>query len=324
MKQIMKIKDIARRWGCGICLALPLTHFSCDSIHETLPECRLYVDFRYDYNMEFADVFAGRVDRIDVFIFDKDGKFILQKTEQGERLATGNYRMPLDLPLGEYRISAWGGMSDDFEIPRLVVGQSTPEDLTVKMKREAPLIHDKELHPLWYGEPITVNFTGRGEQTETVRLVKDTNKFRFILQNLGPGLALDPDDCLIEIHADNGHCNWDNSLLADDVISYRPYYLEKVDDIGLVVEMNTMRLLENKKVYFTLTRKSDGKQLFKVDLISYLLLTKMEGHNIPAQEYLDRQSEYALVFFYNSELISFLAAKIVINGWTIWLKNEEL
>lgn len=85
-----------------------------------------------------------------------------------------------------------------------------------------------------------------------------------------------------------------------------------------------MRLLENKKVYFTLTRKSDGKQLFKVDLISYLLLTKMEGHNIPAQEYLDRQSEYALVFFYNSELISFLAAKIVINGWTIWLKNEEL
>ena len=50
----------------------------------------------------------------------------------------------------------------------------------------------------------------------------------------------------------------------------------------------------------------------------------MEGHNIPAQEYLDRQSEYALVFFYNSELISFLAAKIVINGWTIWLKNEDL
>lgn len=147
MKQIMKIKDIARRLGCGICLALLLTHFSCDSIHETLPECRLYVDFRYDYNMEFADVFAGRVDRIDVFIFDKDGKFILQKNEQGERLAAGNYRMPLDLPLGEYRISAWGGMSDDFEMPRLVVGQSTPEDLTVKMNREATLIYDKDCIP---------------------------------------------------------------------------------------------------------------------------------------------------------------------------------
>lgn len=324
MKQIMKIKGIARKLGYGICLALLLAHFSCDSIHETLPECRLYVDFRYDYNMEFADVFAGRVDRIDVFIFDKDGKFIMQKTGQGERLAAGNYRMLLDLPLGEYRISAWGGMSDDFEMPRLVVGQSTPEDLTVKMKREATLIHDKELHPLWYGEPITVNFTGHREQTETVRLVKNTNKFRFILQKLGAGTALDPDDCLFEIHADNGYCAWDNSLLADDVIHYRPYYQENVDDVGLVIEMNTMRLLENKKVYFTLTRKSDGGQLLKIDLIPYLLLTKMEGHDIPAQEYLDRQSEYAVVFFYDSELVSFLAGKIVINGWTIWLKNEDL
>ena len=62
----------------------------------------------------------------------------------------------------------------------------------------------------------------------------------------------------------------------------------------------------------------------KIDLIPYLLLTKMEGHDIPAQEYLDRQSEYAVVFFYDSELVSFLAGKIVINGWTIWLKNEDL
>ena len=97
-----------------------------------------------------------------------------------------------------------------------------------------------------------------------------------------------------------------------------------VEDVGIVVEMNTMRLLEHKKVYLTLTRKSDGKELMKVDLIPYLLLTKMEGHNIPAQEYLDRQSEYAIVFFYNPELLNFLSTKIVINGWTIWLKGEDL
>ena len=91
-----------------------------------------------------------------------------------------------------------------------------------------------------------------------------------------------------------------------------------------MVEMNTMRLLEHKKVYLTLTRKSDGKELMRIDLLPYLLLTKMEGHNIPAQEYLDRQSEYAIVFFYNPELLNFLSTKIVINGWTIWLKGEDL
>lgn len=320
----MKTESAVRRMGYGSCLLLLLVLFSCTSIDETLPECRLYVRFRYDYNMEFSDAFASQVNRVDVFVFDKDGTFVMKKSEQGETLGGGSYRMPLPLPAGEYRIAAWAGMSDDFEMPEPVAGKTTLEELTVRMKREESLVHNKALNPLWYGGVQAVSFTGRQEQTETVSLIKDTNKFRFILQKSGPGEELDINDCLFEIRADNGYYDWNNGLLDDDMISYRPYYLEKVEDVGIVVEMNTMRLLEHKKVYLTLTRKSDGKELMKIDLIPYLLLTKMEGHNIPAQEYLDRQSEYAIVFFYNPELLNFLSTKIVINGWTIWLKGEDL
>ena len=320
----MKTEGAVRRMGYGSCLLLVLVLFSCTSIDETLPECRLYVRFRYDYNMEFSDAFASQVNRVDVFVFDKDGTFVMKKSEQGETLGGGSYRMPLLLPVGEYRIAAWAGMSDDFEMPEPVAGKTTLEDLTVRMKREESLVHNKALNPLWYGGVQAVSFTGRQEQTETVSLIKDTNKFRFILQKSGPGEELDINDCLFEIRADNGYYDWNNDLLDDDMISYRPYYLEKVEDVGIVVEMNTMRLLEHKKVYLTLTRKSDGKELMKIDLIPYLLLTKMEGHNIPAQEYLDRQSEYAIVFFYNPELLNFLSTKIVINGWTVWLKGEDL
>ena len=324
MRKIMKTEGAVRRMGYGSCLLLLLVLFSCTSIDETLPECRLYVRFRYDYNMEFSDAFASQVNRVDVFVFDKDGTFVMKKSEQGETLGGGSYRMPLPLPAGEYRIAAWAGMSDDFEMPEPVAGKTTLEELTVRMKREESLVHNKALNPLWYGGVQAVSFTGRQEQTETVSLIKDTNKFRFILQKSGPGEELDINDCLFEIRADNGYYDWNNDLLDDDMISYRPYHLEKVEDVGIVVEMNTMRLLEHKKVYLTLTRKSDGKELMKIALIPYLLLTKMEGHNIPAQEYLDRQSEYAIVFFYNPELLNFLSTKIVINGWTIWLKGEDL
>ena len=324
MRKIMKTEGAVRRMGYGSCLLLLLVLFSCTSIDETLPECRLYVRFRYDYNMEFSDAFASQVNRVDVFVFDKDGTFVMKKSEQGETLGGGSYRMPLPLPVGEYRIAAWAGMSDDFEMPEPVAGKTTLEEMTVRMKREESLVHNKALNPLWYGGVQAVSFTGRQEQTETVSLIKDTNKFRFILQKSGPGEELDINDCLFEVRADNGYYDWNNDLLDDDMISYRPYYLEKVEDVGIVVEMNTMRLLEHKKVYLTLTRKSDGKELMKIDLIPYLLLTKMEGHNIPAQEYLDRQSEYAIVFFYNPELLNFLSTKIVINGWTIWLKGEDL
>ena len=324
MRKIMNTKGAVRRMNYGSCLLLLLVLFSCTSIDETLPECRLYVRFRYDYNMEFSDAFASQVNRVDVFVFDKDGTFVMKKSEQGETLGGGSYRMPLPLPVGEYRIAAWAGMSDDFEMPEPVAGKTTLEELTVRMKREESLVHNKALNPLWYGGVQAVSFTGSQEQTETVSLIKDTNKFRFILQKSRPGEELDINDCLFEVRADNGYYDWNNDLLDDDMISYRPYHLEKVEDVGIVVEMNTMRLLEHKKVYLTLTRKSDGKELMKIDLIPYLLLTKMEGHNIPAQEYLDRQSEYAIVFFYNPELLNFLSTKIVINGWTIWLKGEDL
>lgn len=324
MRKIMNTKGAVRQISYGSCLLLLLVLFSCTSIDETLSECQLYVSFRYDYNMEFTDAFATQVNRVDVFVFDKDGTFIMKKSEQGKTLGSGSYRMQLQLPIGEYRIATWAGMSDAFEMPEPVAGKSTLEDLTVKMKREESLIHNKVLEPLWYGEIQTVNFTGKQEQTETVRLIKVTNKFRFILQKSGPGEELDMNDCLFEIRADNGYYDWNNDLLDDDMISYQPYHLEKVEDVGIVAEMNTMRLLEHKKVYLTLTRKSDSKELMKVDLIPYLLLTKMEGHNIPAQEYLDRQSEYAIVFFYNPELLNFLSTKIMINGWTIWLKGKDL
>ena len=324
MRKIMNTKGAVRQISYGSCLLLLLVLFSCTSIDETLSECQLYVSFRYDYNMEFTDAFATQVNRVDVFVFDKDGTFIMKKSEQGKTLGSGSYRMQLQLPIGEYRIATWAGMSDAFEMPEPVAGKSTLEDLTVKMKREESLIHNKVLEPLWYGGIQTVNFTGKQEQTETVRLIKNTNKFRFILQKSGPGEELDMNDCLFEIRADNGYYDWNNDLLDDDMISYQPYHLEKVEDVGIVAEMNTMRLLEHKKVYLTLTRKSDSKELMKVDLIPYLLLTKMEGHNIPAQEYLDRQSEYAIVFFYNPELLNFLSTKIMINGWTIWLKGEDL
>ena len=177
--------------------------------------------------------------------------------------------------------------------------------------------------------PVIFELAGKHKKTGFV-LSDDIWKRRVSEEFLGktyftgPGEELDMSDCLFEIHADNGYYDWNNDLLDDDVISYQPYHLEKVEDVGIVAEMNTMRLLEHKKVYLTLTRKSDGKELMKVDLIPYLLLTKMEGHNIPAQEYLDRQSEYAIVFFYNPELLNFLSTKIVINGWTIWLKGEDL
>ena len=63
MRKIMNTKGAVRRMNYGSCLLLLLVLFSCTSIDETLPECQLYVRFRYDYNMEFSDAFAAQASR---------------------------------------------------------------------------------------------------------------------------------------------------------------------------------------------------------------------------------------------------------------------
>lgn len=43
-----------------------------------------------------------------------------------------------------------------------------------------------------------------------------------------------------EIIESNGHLGHDNSLLDDDVLSFRPYYMEQKDPATAYVDMNTM------------------------------------------------------------------------------------
>lgn len=99
---------------------------SCDSILDFEEgDCSIEyrVKFRYDYNMEKVDAFAQEVKTVTLYAFDKDGNFVYQKTEQGERLATGDYSMQVDIEPGDYELITWAGLDDQsFAVPLLTKG----------------------------------------------------------------------------------------------------------------------------------------------------------------------------------------------------------
>jgi len=318
----MKFKNLI----CQIVVSISLLGIlfamnSCDHLNEDLPECRLFVRFKYDYNMLSADAFHSQVDKVELYVFDKDGKFLFKQSEEGATLSTGNYRMEVDLPVGQYKFMAWAGAHESYDITSLVPGESTITDIKLKLKRDASLIINKKLEPLWYGEIIDVNFTGTTNQTEVINLIKDTNKVRFIFQSYNDdSWTLDMNAYEYEIIESNGYLDYDNSLLKDDVLSFRPYYMEQKSPSTVAVEMNTMRLMANRQTRFVVTEKATGQKVFNINLIDFLAMTEMEGHNWSEQEYLDRQDEYVIVFFFSSS--SWLAVQISINGWTYYLQTE--
>ena len=293
---------------------------SCDAFNEDLPECRLSVKFKYDYNMEFADAFHTQVDKVELYVFDKDGKFLFKQAEEGGSLSTGNYLMEVALPVGEYQFVAWAGARDSYDITSLIPGTSTITDLKLQLKREESLIIDKELETLWYGEIINVNFTGTIHQTETINLIKDTKRVRFIFQSYANNWELKMNDYDYEIRESNGYLGHDNSLLDDDVLSFRPYHMNQLNSFSASVDLNTMRLMKDRTTRLVITEKSTSNKVFDINLIDYLAMTNAEGKNLSTQEYLDRQSNYHIIFFLSE---SWLAVQIVVNGWVHRIQEEN-
>ena len=318
----MKLKRLLLHIAMWFVLIGSLIMTSCDSFNEDLPECRLFVKFKYDYNMEFADAFHSQVDKVELYVFDKDGKFLFKQTEEGSTLGTGSYLMEVKLPVGQYQFMAWAGAHDSYDITSLQAGVSSIADLKLQLKREETLIIDKELEPLWYGEINNVDFTGTTDQTEVINLIKDTNKVRFVFQGSNEdSWGVDVNAYTYEIIESNGYLAHDNSLLGDDNLSFRPYHIEQKNLAAGIVELNTMRFLANRNARFVVTEKATGKKVFNINLTDFLVMTKIEGHNMSAQEYLDRESEYKIVFFF-ADNDPWLVLQININGWTWYFQHE--
>lgn len=319
----MKINGLIHQFTLGMLFAATLLLHSCTNLHENLPECRLFVKFKYDYNMLFADAFHTQVDKVELYVFDKDGKFLFKQSEEGASLATGSYLMEVEIPVGTYKFMAWAGARDSYDIVALIPGTSTITDLKLQLKREESLVSEHKLEPLWYGEINDVHFTGLiTHQTETINLIKDTNTIRFLFQSYTEGAwNLNMDEYDYEIIESNGYLAHDNSLLNDDTLSFQPYNKKQLSPSMVAVELNTMRLMSNRATRFVVTEKATGRKVFDINLTNYLILTGIEGSNLPAQEYLDREDEYKISFFFSD---AWMVVQIVINNWIWHLQSEDI
>ncbi len=301
---------------------------SCSALEENLPECRLFVKFKYDYNLLSVDAFHSQVNKVVLYVFDKAGKYLFSQTEEGAALADGSYSMQVKLPVGEYRLLAWAGLGDSYDIAPLTRGVSTIEEMKLKLKREQSLVIDKSLEPLWYGEIINVSFKGDHSQTETINLIKNTNVIRFVFGNRGTNNSLNVDNYIYELTESNGYMDYDNTLMTDDLLSYQPYYTEQVSAVRGVIELNTMRLMTDRPNHFTVKDKATGATVFKVDLTDFFLQLRLEEYKNrwSDQEYLDRKDSYEVVFFLSgsSPTNPWLSVSVIVNGWTWYIQREEV
>lgn len=303
---------------------------SCDSlIFDDRDDCRtdLRLKFRYDWNMKFADAFAHEVKTVHVRAYDESGQLVLDKTDSGAALAADGYTMSVDelQPGVKYDFHVWAegedrGDSYDF-------GPSTAEQqLTARLSRTDATV-SSDLTPLFHGRLTGQSFERKYDTAQTIEipLTKDTKNIKVVLQELNGGQKVDPADFTLTITDDNGYLNYDNSLLADERLTYLPWSVSTgeagVDEgdtkvEALVAEFSVNRLVKDGHAPRLTVADKSGATVLSIPLIDYFLLVKGNyNSSMSDQEYLDRQDTYDLVFFISRG--AWIRTYIYINSWRI-------
>lgn len=343
----------------AIALIAPATAVlsSCNGvIYDDLDPCPEGVRLRfvYDYNMEFANAFPSQVSCLTVLVYNEDGTYRETRTvTDRDLLADEDWRMPIDLPEGKYKIIAYGGMACNDNSYHFVETPSQGSQLTSLQVALNQEVMDRaigtNLHNLFWGTTLAKdNFADatdfkRAIDVEvkkstmayddyTVYMMRDTNNLRVVLQELN-GDPVDDKDFNFEVIDDNTLMAWDNAVVPTTPFTYKPFTRGQAST-GLLpdgseckvafAEFSFGRLVTTNTPMLRITRKSDGSNVATIPLINYLALAKSESyHKMTTQEYLDRNHQWNLTFFLDQHW-NWISVNIEVNDWTVRVNNPEL
>lgn len=114
------------------------------------PTAKLSLKFDYTYNVKEADAFSAEVKNLNVYVFDKNGKFVDYYTESADKFETGHKMEITDLQAGKYTFvclardkqpaamgtRAEGDDETEFSFTKLTPGISTINDLQEEMGKK--------------------------------------------------------------------------------------------------------------------------------------------------------------------------------------------
>ena len=210
-------------------LALSLLFIATSCIDDDLSSCPsgLSVGFTYNlYNqdMEYANAFKNAVDDITLMIFDAEGNFVEQHVANNQDLQDNGYQLNVCcLPNGSYQLLAWGGINDgSFVAKELVKGQSKLSDVLVSLHTIEQGASTKDLTSLFYGMGRLDNYRRTKYTRVEVPLIKNTNRFRILLQDVN-NTELNPEVFSFQIIDNNTALNYANELANDMQVTYLPY-----------------------------------------------------------------------------------------------------
>ena len=339
---------------------LSLGLVSCEYIHDDLEPCPsgLYLTFKYDYNLQRADMFADHVGSVTAYLYDADGMFLQSRTESGEALAADGYEMRFDdLAPGRYQytVLAWQGPhvpeaesapGAEFRVNEPQAGDDR-EALSITLDHDADgrIPHEgMPLDTLWHGlSAAPVEVVVDRITRDTVSLVRDTKQINVALHDLDHPNTLDVADFNFRIYDRNARILWDNSVDETDALTYTPYQtwtsvakpysdddLTGDEDRIAHADFMTSRLIYHDAgsddAILSITNRTTGVEVVRVNLVDMLsrLRTAADIYRYTPQEFLDRGYDFQLTFFLRGDTWEYVNIEIAVLSWAKRIQYEHI
>lgn len=330
-----------------------------DMWHQDYSDCPygVYVKFRYDYNLQRADMFPDHVGQVTLYVFDENGNYITQQTETNSALSSPlkdpNYVMHVEnLQPGKYQFLALAGQNAyadqllsgraKFVRTELAKGDNIKK-LEVNLDHQNRGDYDEvenqamPLDTLWHGKMLeSVEVSSSKAAYATIPLVRDTKKINVALRDLDSPQDMDVNDYTMTIEDHNARILWDNSLDESPKVVYTPHATwNTVDETeqGKIAHADfmTSRILKhddyNQDGHLLIKSKETGNTVVNVNLPDLLSrLRTSEEYSYSAQEFLDRAYDYKLQFFIQGGKLKYCYITISVNvlSWSKRIQFEDL
>lgn len=330
-----------------------------DMWHQDYSDCPygVYVKFKYDYNLQRADMFPDHVGQVTLYVFDENGNYVTQQTETNSALSSPlkdpNYVMHVEnLQPGKYQFLALAGQNDyaeqlktsraKFVRTELAKGDNIKK-LEVNLDHQSRGDYDEvenhamPLDTLWHGKMLeSVEVSSSEAAYATIPLVRDTKKINVALRDLDSPQDMDVNDYTMTIEDHNARILWDNSLDESRKVVYTPHATwNTVDETeqGKIAHADfmTSRILKHDDYkqdgHLLIKSKETGNTVVNVNLPDLLSrLRTSEEYSYSAQEFLDRAYDYKLQFFIQGGKLKYCYITISVNvlSWSKRIQFEEL
>lgn len=241
----MKLRNLLLALGAVALLS------SCEMImeDEDTVNCGLFVNFKYDYNLQRADMFGDHVGGVTLYVFDSDGHFVRSYEENNipmmARMYGSEYMHTMqiqDLPDGEYRFVALANQKPynqtlattgaKYRRAEMNSGDDN-EKLTVTLDRitkndgsKSRVSNEAPLDTLWHGMTgaETVKLKNSEQVFTTISMMRDTKMLTIGLHNLDDPTDISTDEFDYFIVDNNGRIGYNNTLLEDEELVYTPFH----------------------------------------------------------------------------------------------------